>query len=74
MLLCGRYAVLGQTLLVLALPVVLGQTPSVSSDGTPEVKVCGRTDPCTSRCFPDLEPASKEAMHGAYLPELRILP
>jgi len=36
---CCAYAVLGQTLLVLALPVVLGQTPSVASDGTPEVKV-----------------------------------
>jgi len=35
---CCAWAVLGQTLVVLALPVILGTTPTVSEDGTPEIK------------------------------------
>jgi len=35
---CCAYAVLVQTLTVLALPLVLGHTPAVGADGIPEVK------------------------------------
>ena len=35
---CCAYAVLVQTLTVLALPLVLGHTPAVGADGIPEVR------------------------------------